>query len=184
MALYPDNDPIQASNNFHKAKQILHENVPSLSIIHDKKRKVYSIQCDVELHCDYIDFQHLLSGKVDNNTVMDAYKGAFLPEAQSPWANEEREALAWNVVKIGLETLQQWFDAGEDKKCLSLVNRLLDIEPFNPALSEYLITATLRLEGEVAAKYALHRVNQRFLNEVGEVPQEILVLGQKFLNLN
>jgi tetratricopeptide (TPR) repeat protein len=183
LALYPDADPTQASNNFHKAKQILHEVVPNLSIEHDKKRKEYFVQCGVELRCDYLVFQRLLSGNVDINKILDAYK-AFLPEADSPWANEEREALAWNVVKIGLETLQQWYDAGEDKKCLSLVSRLLEIEPFNPALSEYLITATLRLEGEVAAKMALHRVNQNFLNEMGEVPKEIRALSQKLLGLN
>jgi tetratricopeptide (TPR) repeat protein len=186
VGLFPDADPEQAINYFHKAKQLLTETVPSLTIAFDPKRKVYSVKCQSELHCDFLSFQYLLSGHQHNDVldVLNAYTGAFLPEATSQWASEEREALAWNVVKIGLETLQQWYEAGEDQKCLSLATRLLDIEPYNPALSEYLVTVTLRLEGEVAAKRELQRMNQKFLVEVGEVPLELRQLGKKLLNLN
>ncbi len=186
VGLFPDSDPEQAINYFHKAKQLLTQAVPSLTIAFDPKRKMYSVKCQSELQCDFLHFQYLLSGHhyADVLDVLNAYTGAFLPEANSQWASEEREALAWNVVKIGLETLQQWFEAGEDQKCLSLAVRLLDIEPYNPALSEYLVTVTLRLEGEVAAKRELQRVNQKFLVELGEVPMELRQLGQNLLQLN
>ncbi len=186
VGLFPDSDPEQAINYFHKAKQLLTEAVPSLTIAFDAKRKVYSVKCQFELQTDFINFQYLLSGYRHNNVldVLNAYTGAFLPEANSQWASEEREALAWNVVKIGLETLQQWFEAGEDQKCLTLATRLLEIEPYNPALSEYLVTVTLRLEGEVAAKRELQRVNQKFLVELGEVPLELRRLGKTLLQFN
>lgn len=186
VGLFPDANPEQAINYFHKAKQLLTEAVPGLTIAFDAKRKVYSVKCQSQLQSDFINFQYLLSGHhyADVLEMLNAYTGAFLPEANSQWASEEREALAWNVVKIGLETLQQWFEAGEDQKCLSLATRLLEIEPYNPALSEYLVTVTLRLEGEVAAKRELQRVNQKFLVELGEVPLELRRLGQNLLQFN
>ncbi len=186
VGLFPDSDPEQAINYFHKAKQLLTEAIPSLTIAFDVRRKTYSVKAQSDLQTDFIHFQSLLSGRRDNNVleVLNAYTGAFLPHANSQWAIEEREALAWNVVKIGLETLQRWYEAGEDQKCLSLAVRLLDIEPYNPALSEYLVTVTLRLEGEVAAKRELQRANQKFLLEVGEVPLELRQLGKRLLHLN
>jgi tetratricopeptide (TPR) repeat protein len=186
VGLFPDTDPQQAINYFHKAKQLLSEAVPCLTIAFDARRKVYNVKCQFQLQSDFLSFQHLLSGHRHNEVldILNTYTGAFLPEANSQWASEEREALAWNAVKIGLETLQQWFEAGEDQKCLSLATRLLDIEPYNPALSEYLVTVTLRLEGEVAAKRELQRLNQKFLVELGDVPLELRRLGKTLLAFN
>ena len=90
--------------------------------------------------------------------------------------------MAWSIIKIGLETLQRWYDGGEHQKCLTLAHRLLEIEPFNTAIYEFVINTTLSLEGELAAKRELLRASRRFVEHLGEVPIEFDRLRHALLN--
>ncbi len=183
-ALFPDTEPRRAANYFHKARQILKAANSLIFIDFDAKKKTYSVQCNATLFWDAAIVQQHLSSQDDNRftSAIAAYTGEFLPAATSEWAIQERENLAWNIIKVGLETLQRWYENDEHQKCLSLAHRLLEIEPFNTALYEYVINTTLSLEGELAAKRELLRASKIFVEEFGEVPRELGKLRSMLLN--
>jgi DNA-binding SARP family transcriptional activator len=186
-ALFPDTDPRRAANYLHQARVNLKEAVPSLQIVYDRTRRVYRVRCEApRFSWDVDDLQQLLSTAQDNDIerVVREFGGAFLPGADSDWAVTERDRLVWSVVKVGLQTLERWFEDGEYDKCLTLAEYLMELEPLNASLSEYLVNATLALEGEVAARRKLAFLGSRFLKEVGETPSELRKLERSLGSVN
>jgi tetratricopeptide (TPR) repeat protein len=186
-ALFPDTDPRRAANYLHQARVNLKEAVPSLQIMYDRTRRLYRVRCEApRFSWDVDDLQQLLSTAQDNDIerVVKEFGGAFLPGADSEWAVTERDHLLWSIVKVGLQTLERWFEAGEYDKCLTLAEHLMQLEPLNPSLSEYLVNATLALEGEVAARRKLAFLGSRFLKEVGETPPELQKLERSLSSVN
>jgi tetratricopeptide (TPR) repeat protein len=183
-ALFADTDPRKAGNYFHKVRQILKSLTNTVWVAYDASKKTYLVESSADLYWDAQAVQHILSTNDDNGIIgaINAYTGEFLPFASSQWAIEERETLAWNIIKVGLETLQGWYEIGEHAKCLTLAHRLLEIEPFNPAIHEFVINTTLSLEGELAAKRELLRASRRFTDQFGEVPREFDRLRHALLN--
>jgi tetratricopeptide (TPR) repeat protein len=175
-ALAPDAEPRTAANYLHQVRFEIERKVPGLAIAFDKASRTYRVRCEGPLlSWDVADLKRLLSaGPVeDRERALSLYAGAFLPGADSEWARAEREALEWSVVKVGLETIEGWFREGNYGKCLELSERLLDIDPLNETLNQFLVRATEALEGAVAAQQARARIRARFLREVGEVPPSL-----------
>jgi two-component SAPR family response regulator len=183
-ALFADADPRKSGNYFHKARQNLKALTNAFAIEYDTNKKTYAVKIHANLYWDVQAIQHILSTTDDNRIIsaINAYAGEFLPLASSEWAIGEREAMAWSIVKVGLETLQRWYDSGEHQKCLTLAHRLLEIEPFNTSIYEFMINTTLSLEGEMAAKRELLRASRRFVEHLGEVPIEFDRLRNALLN--
>jgi tetratricopeptide (TPR) repeat protein len=185
-ALFPDTDPKRATDYFHQAKKYLHDNAKIIAIEYFPKQKTYALShSSKDFFWDVRALQQLLSSHDENRVVvaLEQFKGKFLPEATSTWAERERENLAWSIAKVGLQTLQKWSNIGEHQKCLSLAERLLEIE-LDVGLAEYLVNATLALDGELAAKRALVRLQHRFLAEIDEIPKELLFLEQTIRLVN
>ncbi len=184
VTLFADIDPRKASNYFHKARQMLKVATSAIWIDFDSHKKTYAVKTHANLYWDAQAIQQILSTAEDNKIIsaISAYAGEFLPTASCEWAIEEREALAWSIIKVGLETLQRWYESGEHQKCLSLAHRLLEIDPFNTAIHEFIINTTLSLEGELAAKRELLRASRRFVENFGEVPIEFDRLRNMLLN--
>lgn len=172
-ALWTDDDPRRAINYFHQSRKELTEVVPGLRVVHERETGLYRISSgDAPLSCDAIEIQQALSSRQEDRQVqaIHAYTGAFLPECESLWACEEREQLEWSMVGTGLELMARWSAAGEYEKCVSLARRLLEIAPSDEGLVEYLVQATLHLQGRAAAQRTLHELALRASRDLDELP--------------
>jgi tetratricopeptide (TPR) repeat protein len=177
-ALFPDTDPKRATDYFHQAKKYLNDKAKPFGIAYFAKQKTYAIAHeDTHFTWDYEQLQQLLSSQDEDGVVvaLEKFAGAFLPDATSLWAESERANLAWSIAKVGLQTLQKWSVRGEHKKCLMLAEKLLELE-LDVAMAEYMVNATLALEGELAAKRTLLRLQHRFLQAYDEIPSELSAL--------
>lgn len=174
-ALFPDSDPKRAIDYFHQANKYLRQKTKVISFEYSARHKTYSLSYQAKhFQWDYTLLQQILRSDAENKVqvALDQMAGPFLPQATSLWAERERNTLAWSITKIGLQTLQKWSALGEYHKCISLAERLLELE-LDVALAEYMVNATLALEGELAAKRTLIRLQNRFLQELDEIPQEL-----------
>lgn len=181
-ALWPEDAPDAAANYMHQVRHELARAVPGMVILYDRATKQYSVSCEgPRLRVDVIEIKSLLSadGEDDQERALRTYTGSFLPQAESEWARSEREALEWSVIKAGLRLMDTWSARGEFGKCLELSSRLLEIEPLNEVLAEYLVSATLELEGHLEARRALEDITRRYRNEVGELPLRLQDLDRR-----
>ncbi|MBZ9750141.1 transcriptional regulator, SARP family protein [Deinococcus sp. HMF7604] len=185
--LWSDDDPRRAANYFHQLRHELTQHVPWLSIDLTRTSGLYSVTCrGPEFNMDAAQLQHRLSTLSEDEVVgaIFAYTGPFLPEATAAWADEEREALEWSVIRAGLQLMQQWSQKGEYSKCAGLSRRLLDIAPCDEALVEYLVVATLHLEGRLAAQRALLEASTRAQKELSEAPMWTSRLERQLLSVH
>jgi hypothetical protein len=179
-ALFPDTDPKRATDYFHQAKKYLNDNAKVFGIAYFPQQKTYAVHHQTDhFFWDYAELQQILSSQSEDRVMLalEYWGGTFLPHATSTWAESERGNLAWSIAKIGLQTLEKWSVQGEHKKCLLLAEKLLELE-LDVALAEYMVNATLALDGELAAKRTLVRLQTRFLQDYDEIPPELVKLKQ------
>jgi DNA-binding SARP family transcriptional activator len=172
-ALWADEEPTRARNYFHQVVHALKETLPYLRIEYRRKTRQYTLVCEGPLlEWDAADIKRLLSSPDENERqrAILEYSGFFLPEVESEWAREERDALTFSVIGVGLKLMSQWSAAGEYQKCISLARRLLDVDPCDESLAEYFVLATYELEGRVAAQRALVEVGVRAERELSTPP--------------
>jgi tetratricopeptide (TPR) repeat protein/DNA-binding SARP family transcriptional activator len=185
--LFPDTPENQARLYFHQVRYELQRVVPSLEIPFDRASRSYRLEYRQGLFsADVMDFKAELSKKSEDGLrrALELYTGSFMPDADSEWANTERANLMWSAIKVGLELIGDWYDQGEFVKCLELAGRMLEIDPCDESVGEYLIRATQRLKGSVAAVQVISRLERRFEDELGEVPAVIDRLKREILTVN
>jgi DNA-binding SARP family transcriptional activator/tetratricopeptide (TPR) repeat protein len=186
-ALWPDDSPDAGANYLHQVRHEFSRLVPGLSIVFDKTSKRYRVRCEgPRLRFDALDIKRALSAvnEDDLERAVRMYAGPFLPQAESEWARSEREALEWSVIKTGLRLMDSWSARGDYAKCLELSQRLLEIEPWNEVLVEYLVSAVGELEGAVAATRTMSVIARRFETEVGGLPPKLQELQQRVAAVN
>jgi len=172
-ALWPDDSPTRSVSYFHQVRHELEKAIPGLALLHDRQTRTYSVRAEgIVLDWDVASLQRDLKERSPQslNRALDRYRGPFLPQAESEWARMERDTLEWSVISCGLNLMEAWSREREWKKCLDLAQRLLTIDPVNVALAEYLMQATLELEGLVASRQVLGQLADRFEHELGTVP--------------
>lgn len=187
LTLFPDEPPEAARNYFHQVRYDLARAVAGMSVPFSSSSKTYSVAEEgLELTWDVAELRQALrqGGEAGITRALDLYQGPFLPSADSEWANTERQDLAWSVIRTGLETIEAWFAQGQYEKCLNLAGRLLEIEPYDEGLNEYLVRATKALQGEAAARRTVARLVHRFENELGGLPPALDELRREFQRLN
>ncbi|MER3553725.1 MAG: hypothetical protein C4331_05090 [Meiothermus sp.] len=187
LMLFPDESPDSARNYFHQVRYDLARAVSGMSVPFSNASKTYSVSGGgLELTWDVAELRQALrqGGEAGIAKALDIYQGPFLPNSDSEWANNERQDIAWSVIRAGLETIEGWFAKGQYEKCLSLAGRLLEIEPYDEALNEYLVRATKALQGEAAARRTVARLVHRFENELGDLPPALDELRREFQRLN
>ena len=184
--LFPDEDPKKAKNYLHQARYDLERAAPGLRIPPDTCRR-YSVQCDgPTLSWDVLEVVQALHERSTFSVrrALEAYSGPFLAASDSVWATEEREEVAWSVVRVALELIEECFVRAEYEQCLYLAGRLLEIDPYDDAPSEYLVKAVRALNGNVAARHTVSRLISRHQHDMGSVPTNLLKLQAELLNLN
>jgi len=172
-ALWPDDPPARSVSYFHQVRHELEKAIPGLALRHDRQTRTYSVRAEgIVLDWDVAALQRDLKERNPQslNRALNRYRGPFLPQAESEWARMERDTLEWNVISCGLNLMEAWSREREWEKCLDLAQRLLTIDPVNAALAEYLMQATLELEGLVASRQVLSQLADRFQRELGTVP--------------
>lgn len=171
--LWGDVEPRRAANYFHQAKHELTQHLPWLKISLDRQQGTYRLVSEGPLvQCDLQITQRALSAEHDDEVVdtIRSLPGPFLPDVDTPWVREERDALEWSIMRSALRLMQRWSEQGDYQRCIDLSTRLLDFNPCDEALVEYLVIATLELEGLAAAQRTLQAAAQRAQQELGLRP--------------
>lgn len=75
--------------------------------------------------------------------------------------------------------MEDWYQVGNYAGCVSLAERLIEIEPLDGNLHDFLIRATLELQGRGAARARCRESGRMFAREVGHVPQSLQELSQR-----
>jgi len=181
-ALWPETAPKDAANYFHQVKNKLETCLPGLTLPFQASSGTYSVCLRGVRLCWDVDTVKRLLSRGDDDSVyaaVQAYTGAFLPAASGQWAQEVRREVEWSVIKAGLQLIERWHVAGQSHKCLELSSRLREIEPYNEVLAEYLVMATLELEGFLSARHTLDIISGQFRLDIGEVPPSLIALEQR-----
>lgn len=187
LALFPDVEHRRSKSYLHQAREEVERAAPGVRIPYDRVRRTYRVVTDgVQLTWDARELEQILNDIGDNDVtrVLDAYHGSLLPDADGVWVRSERETLKSLVLRVGLLTMNEWYTAGEFEKVLTLASRLVDVDPFDETVNEFLVRATLELQGELAARRAYRRVRDLFEDELGELPPNLLTLGGTLYRLN
>ncbi len=186
LGLFPDDDPKRAKNYFHQVRYDLQSAVPGLKVPYDVKTRSYSIiHNNYEFEWDIEKLKYSLNTAIPEDVfqMLMSYDGEFLPNSSTEWAEQERENIAWSALTVGLQMLEQWYDAGDYSKCLDLASKLRDIDPYNESLVLYILEATHKLEGEVIAKMKTAQFEKLFHEEVGDFPIQTDSLFSESSNL-
>lgn len=186
-ALWPDDPPIKAKSYFHQVVFALKEAAPYLRISYDRQSKRYALACDgLAFTWDVGVIKRLVSAGVENewHRAVTLYRDVFLEDVDAEWAREERDALTFLMIDVGLKLMCRWSAEGEYDKCFSLARRLLEIDPCDATLVEFLVEATYQLEGKLAARRTLFEAANRATHELGSSPDWLGRLNQHVQDLN
>jgi len=173
LALWPDDDPRRATNYFHQAKHELTRAAPSLHVQHDRRTGQYRVvSSGPALEWDV---QALLQGLHDAREdrvlrAIQTYGGPFLPDADTEWAREERDRIAWAVLTAGRALLTRWHARQEHHPCAALARQLLLISPHEEDIVEALTEATLHLEGPGSALNLIEEQQRHARRDLGRTP--------------
>ncbi len=171
--LFADSDQPHGRSYFHQVRYELARAVTGLAVPFDSATKTYRVRWDrLSLESDIASFKGALARGGEEGLVeaLALYRGPFLPSADSEWARTEREDVAWSAVRLGLEVLEDWYAQGLYAKCLGLAGRLLEIEPYDEVLNEYVVNAAHAAGGRAAALHEIDRLARRFERDLGSVP--------------
>lgn len=181
-----EQDPKLARNYFHQVRYDLEKKVPGLNISVLPKRRYRVVCSGAHLTWDVQNLEAALNRRSEAglSEALDLYAGPFLPEAEGEWARGEREDMAWKLIKVGLELMEDWYDTQEYTKCVTLAGRLLEVDPFDEAVNAFMIRAMNELGDHAARQQTIRRLTQRFEAEMGDLPPALRALQRAPGNLN
>jgi DNA-binding SARP family transcriptional activator len=170
--LFPDVPQRQARLYFHQVRYELEKKIPGLSVPYNPSARTYAVQSPFPITWDVLEFEAALSEQSPEgvNRAFKHYVGSFLPQAEGEWLETERASLNARALSAGLEWCKTWFERQQYGRCIQLATRLLEIDPLDESLNEHLVRATKALEGRVAARQTVKRLQKRFESELGSVP--------------
>ncbi|MBZ9749746.1 hypothetical protein K7W42_02585 [Deinococcus sp. HMF7604] len=181
-----DQDPKRSRNYFHQVRYDLAEKIQGLTISASPKR-TYEVKGDgVQLTWDVQMMAVALAERteVGVHRALDLYAGPFLPRAEGEWVQGEREDMAWKLIQVGLELMEDWSRTQQYEKCVTLAGRLLEVDPFDESVNAFMIRAVHELGEHPARQAAVARLRRRFEAEMGELPPALLALQREPTSLN
>lgn len=179
--VFSDVPPARAKNYIHQVRHELKRLVPGLSVPYDAATHMYRVHCEgVHLTWDWQQAQDaLLSSERDVMLTANLNVRNFLQGSDSEWVETERERMSRWIVRVGLETMDAWYSAGDYAKCVKLAGRLIEIDPLDEGLHDFLIRATAQVSGVSAARAISWESRTLFAREVGHVPPLLDTLAQQ-----
>ena len=180
--------PEQSSNlsrgYVHQMRYELERLIPGVRIVLCKSSKMYCLEQSIPIEWDVAEFNQAIACKqLPPLESLLLYTGDLLPNCESQWVRMERENLAWSAVLFGLTLLEDWSKQGEHQKCLELSARLLEINPNNDQVAEYLVRAAAYFKGDARTNYVLKRCFIQVVDKLDELPLPLQQL-QKMMNVH
>ncbi len=179
--VFADVLPVRAKNYIHQVRLELKRLVPRLSVPYDPAGQVYRVQCEgTHLTWDLQQVRDaLLNMEPDVMLTAKFNVKDFLQGSESEWVETERERMSRWIVRVGLETMDTWYSQGDYAKCVKLAQRLIEVDPLDEGLHDFLIRATAHVGGISAARTACWESRTLFVREVGHVPPLLERLAQQ-----
>ncbi len=178
--LFEQSKSVEAAKSyFHTARYQIQAACPYIRFAFNKITKTYSLETNgVPIDFDYHEVARLLHAPTENEfyQALELSRGPFLSGFEGAWIEEVRANMEWLLVRSGLKLVQEMYESGDFQACRRLTERLLKVEPFDEALNELLVRATREVEGALASRKAMSKVESQFLQEVGELPPTLAQL--------
>ncbi|GBF08171.1 transcriptional regulator, SARP family [Deinococcus aerius] len=173
--------PTRAKNYIHQVRLELKRLVPGLSVPYDATTQMYRVRCEgVHLTWDLGQVRDALLGSSPDVMLTTKFNiKDFLQGSESEWVETERDRVSRWIVRVGLETMDAWYSEGSYAKCVQLAQRLIEVDPLDEGLHDFLIRATAQMSGISAARTACWESHAFFAKEVGHVPPLLEQLAQQ-----
>ncbi|WP_034388530.1 BTAD domain-containing protein [Deinococcus sp. YIM 77859] len=171
----------RSKNYIHQVRHELKRLVPGLSVPYAAATQTYRLHCEgVHLTWDWQQARDaLLSSERDVMLTASFNVKTFLQDSDSEWVETERERMSRWIIRVGLETMDTWYSAGDYAKCVKLAERLIEIDPLDEGLHDFLIRATAQVKGVSAARTVCWESRTLFAREVGYIPPLLDTLAQQ-----
>jgi tetratricopeptide (TPR) repeat protein/DNA-binding SARP family transcriptional activator len=157
----------------------LKRTLPTLSVPFNEQSRRYSIKpVGVRFAWDVALVREALETGTESGLrrALALYTGAFLPRADSNWAFEIRHELQYSIGRLGLGVLQDVRAQGKLEACIDLAERLLEVNAVDVAIVLLLVEVLTEARGTAQARQRLGAAKDRFLHEIGDVPEDVLAL--------
>ncbi len=181
---FPEQPSNLSRGYVHQMRYELERLIPGVRIVLCKASKTYHFEQSFPIEWDVADFKlSMVSKQLPLLKSLSLYTGDLLPNCESQWVRMERENLAWSAVLFGLTLLEDWSKQGEYQKCLELSARLLEIDPNNDQVAEYLVRTAAYFKDDARATYVLRRCFNQVVDKLDELPLPLQQL-QKMLSVH
>lgn len=180
--LFPDEHDQKARSYFHQVRYALRSAIPGLDIPFDRMRRSYRLRAEgLRLWCDAYELMETLEagGPERMAQARELYKGHLLPGFDGEWVEQERNRLNRRMIRVGVETIESWFQEGEYDKCLRLAAFLMEIEPGDEVLMAYLEKAGNHIRDHAAGRRVVDELARQLEADLGEVPPGLAQLCQR-----
>jgi DNA-binding SARP family transcriptional activator len=170
--LFADEPAATARSYVHQVRYDLEKSGAGLRIEFDRASRKYALESDgPKFAADVLEFQTVLADKTESGLLraLELHRGPFLISSANDWAREQRERLIWAAIQVGLELIETSNSQNEFEHSFALINRLLELDPFNQVLAGCLVRAAKNLNSE-SANLSVSRLRQKFITEFGDVP--------------
>lgn len=170
-AIWPDLPPARAISNFHinlyRIRRALH---PRILIL---ERGRYRINPSLDVWFDVNEFEHLLN-QTENSPNLDTdflptleqavklYRGPFLNEVYSDWAEIKRRVLEDKYLKAISFLARLYSERGQHAKAATLLEKFISIDPYHDEVYCQLMEQYLAMNNEVLAS----RIYRRYIETV------------------
>ena len=178
-ALWPDLSPAKATSNFHinlyRARRAI---FPAIFMLEQGR---YKINPHLNIWFDVIEFERFLSlvespshnskTKVANlEQAVELYKGPFMEELYSEWAEMRRRELERKYLKA-LSFLSSFnSDRGRYATAIALLEKFISIDPYHDEVYSQLIECHLAAGEKVSALQVCERYFDTVVGEIGSSP--------------
>ena len=173
LSLFPDTPPAQSKSYFHQVREALRQGVPGLNIPYDPATRQYTVHWDGELHYDAAELRVLLTGTLPLTVeVFQRYSGPFLPEADSEWADDRRDTLQQEVLKVGIASIEAYISQEKWREAAEVLSLLHPLDPLSEGLNQLQLLVTRQVAGEAAARHLSQEYRRRVEREMGGVTRK------------
>jgi tetratricopeptide (TPR) repeat protein len=162
----------RARSYFGVAINNLKKHSNSLTVAYDKASARYTLEIasDAQVDFDYHRLQALLEqgDEASVRAALDLYTAPFLSQLEGEWVEQVRHDLEWSLVRSALRVVTALYDGCHYFECRSLAARLLRFSPFDPTITEVIVSSTLELDGLLVASGQQRLFERGFEREYGE----------------
>ena len=180
-AIWPDLPPARAISNFHinlyRVRRALH---PRILIL---ERGRYRVNPSLDIWFDVNEFENLLN-KNENRSNSDLdfltnlehaiklYRGPFLNEVYSDWAEIKRRVLEDKYLKVISLLARLYSKRGQHAKAATILEKFISIDPYHDEVYCQLMEQYLAMNNEVSASLVYKRYIETVVREMDCLPSD------------